>query len=510
MKKMLRTTLAIGIALLSFSSMAQRYITDQFSVVTELKNVVYDSNMAVNIIPPNNPPIVKQGLRCDVYEPEGDTETKRPLVIIMHTGSFLPPIINKQVTGNKEDSAVVEMCRRFARKGYVAVAMNYRIGWNPTITNPDTATAQLLQATYRGVQDAKNCVRYFRMNAAGFKLDTNRIALGGIGTGGYIALAYAALDKQEEIELEKFRWSTDPYPPMVNTGLYGDWNGLGGIPQLNIPGDPFYGTKIHAAFHIGGAMGDISWMDGNEVPIFSIHCVLDPFAPYEYGNVIVPTTGVTVINQAAGGKAVQDSATYYGINEVIENRDYKDIISARSKTINGGNEGLYPLILDAKTPAFANEGSPWEWWDSTIVKSINSPFVGAGEESHRNSMFSNPDMSKEKAMKYIDTIQGFLAPRVVCALDLPGCPAKLNSIGKVNAEKVNVYPNPNNGIFQVQLASEAVIDHVEVFDVNGKQLSVLAGGSESVQVNMTGLATGVYIVKIYTNNSMGTARVVVE
>jgi len=117
MKKVLRISMALGLALLSFSSMAQRYITDQFSVVTEYKNVVYDSNMAVNIIPPNNPPVVKQGLLCDVYEPEGDNLDKRPLVIIMHTGSFLPPIINKQVTGNKEDSAVVEMCRRFDRKG---------------------------------------------------------------------------------------------------------------------------------------------------------------------------------------------------------------------------------------------------------------------------------------------------------------------------------------------------------------------------------------------------------
>jgi len=60
------------------------------------------------------------------------------------------------------------------------------------------------------------------------------------------------------------------------------------------------------------------------------------------------------------------------------------------------------------------------------------------------------------------------------------------------------------------LASAAIIDHVEVYDVNGKQLSILAGGTETVQVNLTGLATGVYIVKIYTENSMGTARVVID
>ncbi|MDX5319801.1 MAG: T9SS type A sorting domain-containing protein [Bacteroidota bacterium] len=510
MRTLLRSLALVGLFAFSASAFAQRYITDQFSVVTEYKNVVYDSNMAVNIIPPNNPPLVKQGLLCDVYEPEGDNVDKRPLVIILHTGSFLPPIVNKQVTGSKDDSTIVEMCRRFARKGYVAVAMNYRIGWNPTVLNADTATAQLLQATYRGLQDAKNCVRYFRMNASGFKIDTSKIAIGGIGTGGYIALAYATVDKQEEIELEKFRYSTDPYPPMVNTGLFGDWNGIGGIPQLNIPGDPFYGTSISAAFHIGGAMGDISWIDGNEVPIFSMHCVLDPYAPYQYGNVIVPTTGVTVINQAAGGKAVQDSATAYGINEIIENRDYKDVMSARSALINGGNEGLYPFILDPRTPAFANEGSPWEWWDSTVVKSINFPYAGAGEEAHRNSMFNNPDMSKEKAMKYIDTIQGFLAPRIVCAMGLPGCPAKLSSIQKVNLQQVNVYPNPSNGNFVVSLAEAMPIQILEVYDMNGKKVLEMSPETESVNLQLQGYAKGVYMVKLYSENGLGTSKVVIE
>lgn len=510
MKIMLRSVCAVGLALMSYSGMSQRYITEQFTDVTVFKNVCYDTNMAVNIVPPYSPPVVKIGLLCDVYEPEGDNAAERPLIIIMHTGSFLPPIINKQTTGNKEDSAIVEMCMRFARKGYIAVAMNYRIGWNPTLVNPDTATAQLLQATYRGVQDAKNCVRYFRMNANGFKIDTSRIALGGIGTGGYIALAYATLDKQDEVELEKFRYSTDPYPPMVNTGLFGDWNGIGGIPQLNIAGDPFYSTDIDVAFHIGGSMGDISWMDGNEVPVLSIHCVLDPYAPYTYGNVIVPTTGVTVINQAAGGKAVQDSATYYGINDIIESRDYQDPFSARAKLINGGNEGLFPLYLDPRNPTFANQGSPWEWWDSTTMKSINFPYAGAGAEAHGNSMYNNPGMSKTKAMAYIDSIQGFLAPRVVCAMGLPGCPAKISGLNTVNQEKVNVYPNPNQGVFRVQLASGAVLENVEVYDIHGKQILNIVAADTQIEVNLTGKAAGVYMVKIHSANGTGTARVIVH
>ena len=36
------------------------------------------------------PTIVKQPLVMDLYQPVGDTETKRPLVIYLHTGNFLP------------------------------------------------------------------------------------------------------------------------------------------------------------------------------------------------------------------------------------------------------------------------------------------------------------------------------------------------------------------------------------------------------------------------------------
>ena len=67
----------------------------------------------------------------DIYEPT-DGSTKRPLIIYLGTGSFLPRYINKTPTGAKDDSATAEMCRQFARKGYVVASISYRQGWNPT------------------------------------------------------------------------------------------------------------------------------------------------------------------------------------------------------------------------------------------------------------------------------------------------------------------------------------------------------------------------------------------
>ena len=134
---------------------------------------------------------------CDIYTPSGDTETNRPVVILAHTGSFLPAVVNGQATGSKTDSSIVEQCMRWAKKGYVAVAMDNRLGWDPLNTDQNVRTGSLIQAAYRGVHDAKAMVRFLRMTedqgGNPYGINPNKIVLGGHGTGAYIALGYACL-----------------------------------------------------------------------------------------------------------------------------------------------------------------------------------------------------------------------------------------------------------------------------------------------------------------------------
>jgi acetyl esterase/lipase len=168
----------------------QRYLNDVFSSVTVTNDITYGQNKTVISGSP-----VLTDLKMDVYEPSGDTASVRPLVLVLHTGSFLPAVMNGQPTGGRKDSAVVEMCTRFAKKGYVAAAVSYRLGWNPLSSQQEVRTGTLINAAYRGVQDAHTCVRYFNMEAVTngnpFKIDTNNVVVGGLGTGGYLALGYA-------------------------------------------------------------------------------------------------------------------------------------------------------------------------------------------------------------------------------------------------------------------------------------------------------------------------------
>jgi hypothetical protein len=180
-----------------------RYVDEVFDNVVVSSNVMYGSNIGIITQAP-----ALEDLHMDIYEPAGDTETNRPVVIMLHTGSFLPAIVNGQATGDKSDNSIVEMCTRFAKKGYVAVAVNYRLGWNPVSPSEDVRRSTLIQAAYRGLQDTKTAVRFLRKSTAE---DGNpygvgdQFAVGGHGTGGYLSLAMATLnDYESELLLTKF------------------------------------------------------------------------------------------------------------------------------------------------------------------------------------------------------------------------------------------------------------------------------------------------------------------
>ena len=197
MKKTLQLTLFFAITCIYYTSVAQtRYLDDIFTDVTVEQDVVYGNNISVLPALQGLPPAATD-LLCDIYHPTGDTLTNRPVIILAHTGSFLPPVLNGQPTGSKSDSSVVEQCMRWAKKGYVAIAMDNRLGWNPTSTDQNTRTSTLIQASYRGIQDSRSLIRFMRQDEANgntYGIDGSKIAFGGQGTGGYLSLGVATLD----------------------------------------------------------------------------------------------------------------------------------------------------------------------------------------------------------------------------------------------------------------------------------------------------------------------------
>src|SRR5687768_16710881 len=107
MKKQLLIMIAICLLLSGNKLFAQRYFTEIFSSADSTQDVIYGQNY----VWPSSSLIQ---LKMDVYEPTGDTASTRPLIIMMHAGSFLVKggSGNQLPFGNKSDSCMVEMCQQ--------------------------------------------------------------------------------------------------------------------------------------------------------------------------------------------------------------------------------------------------------------------------------------------------------------------------------------------------------------------------------------------------------------
>lgn len=523
MRKKLQLVATFGLLACSFQGFSQqRFLNNVFTSVTTTPNVIYSNNISVLTGTP-----AATDLYMDVYEPTADTMDARPMVVVLHTGSFLPAVVNGQPTGGKSDSAVVEMCMQFAKKGYVAVAAGYRMGWNPVSTDQDVRTGTLLNAVYRSIQDAKTCVRFFKKDAATtntFKVDTNKIAVGGLGSGGYTALAYGALNDPSELQLGKFLDNSQTPPvPYVNQAVSGNFDGTDNT-TLNIANHVGYTSTVQMVFNVGGAMGDSSWIDAGEPPVVSFHCTEDPNAPYMTGAVIVPSTGQFVV-EASGSYDVIRIANKTAINNnaIFNNSLFTDAYTAAANLNNNGMEGLYPFITPAPgaalscTGANANpqteQGAPWDWWDEAAYAAAPGHPQGApGSVMACLAKTGNPDMSATKGKMYIDTIQGYVAPRLVCALGLPGCTPNPAGINENNATSlVSMFPNPATS--EINFASKSsAIQTVELVDIAGRTVKQVVGlSTNNYTVQLDGLNAGLYFAKItLSKGGVITNRVVVK
>ena len=83
---------------------------------------------------------------------------------------------------------------------------------------------------------------------------------------------------------------------------------------------------------------------------------------------------------------------------------------------------------------------------------------------------------------------------------------KSDSATTENAE-VTVYPNPNNGQFQIDLASETA--DIVVYDAAGKMI-VKKSISDNEVIDMTSAQKGIYLMVITSGSEVSTKRVVIN
>jgi hypothetical protein len=526
MKKIL--TLITVLCFMATVSFAQttRYVDEIFTDVT-ISQHVYGQNYTIITVPTTGGATL-QPLAMDLYEPTGDTEAERPLVVLLHTGNFLPNPQNGSVSGTMKDSFIVEVATRLAKTGYVVAVADYRAGWNPLAASQEARAEGLIQAAYRGIQDTRTCVRYFKRDYAennnSFSIDTSRITVFGQGTGGYISLGAATIDSYSQLVLPKFVNSTGF--PMVIQPIHGDIYGTsyGVVPvgagspldgdTISLPNHVGYSSEFQLCVNAGGALGDTSWLTAGDPAMISFQTTEDPFAPYTQGILIVPTTGDLIV-EVQGAAVIQAKANALGNNDVMKGAWYNDEYTTAANAVNGGLEGLYPVHRPT-WPNDIKEGAPWEWWESAYWSQIPHPSCPTGAPTnlcnfHTINSINNPDMSKAKAMLYIDTIMGYFAPRACAVLDLPCSTVSTEQVLSQDEVQLVVAPNPASDYVRFTSEAGKTILGVYLFDMNGRLVqSENAVNNSQYEMSRAGLPTGLYIAKIKFENGIATQKLMFD
>jgi dipeptidyl aminopeptidase/acylaminoacyl peptidase len=200
-----------------------------------------------------------QTLVLDVYQPKGDTVTKRPAIVWVHGGGFK--------NGNKSSPEIVDEATVFSKMGYVNVSIDYRLtaGCAPY-------TDECIQGIEMAYHDAQAAVRFLRANADTYKIDPNRIAIGGSSAGGITA-----------------------------------YNVAYGSEQVGHSGNPGPSSKVQAAVSLSGASLTTS-VDPGEPPTMDFHGDADGVVPLSWND--------TTIEAARKAKVIAERTVWKGDGHV--------------------------------------------------------------------------------------------------------------------------------------------------------------------------------------------------
>lgn len=189
----------------------------------------------------------------DIDQPSADTLAHRPLIIYCHGGGF--------ISGTRNNAWAVKFCQSFAKRGYVAASIDYRLG----IGSGDDA--DVISAQVRAVQDAKAAVRYFKQTAIEqgnpYRIDTAQIYIAGESSGAVLALQMAYL-----------RSNTD-FADVGDPAILGALNGIEGSATLP------YSSQIAGVISLSGGILDLNWLYNSTVPLIMVHSSNDAVMPYK-------------------------------------------------------------------------------------------------------------------------------------------------------------------------------------------------------------------------------------
>lgn len=463
-------SLAVALLFGSFAFAQTMYIDEVFTDVDVNSDVLYGTGLTEGGD--------QVQLFCDIYTPQGDNRTARPLLIMAHQGSFIPDY------GDKTDVYLIDYAMEMAKRGYVVANINYREGWGFSPLNDAEANArEIIPASWRAIQDFKTAVRFFKKQSVEggnpYGVSEALIIGGGFGAGGYLPINAMTIDIPSEINLEElqkkgglFR-NTPTGEPYIDTTLAD----LGGIKSTS-GGHPGYSHVLPLVMNISGAVPTLKTLDQGYTPLLiSVHSENDQATPYKTD--VVQAAGVFPVIEVSGSFAIHEKLKSLGKNTYFENETRDGYSQVRVST-DTPSDNMYKNGL----LTFADQ--PYMW-------SVN------GNDTY------TPEY-QDAFTTYMDSVVGFTSYRLEKWI-VENAPVSVAEVAKAE-DSFTIYPNPAKDKLHFVNTADRNATQIEITDLTGKAVKTVVVNTGEVSIDITALPQGIYNVNVTYGDLSKTARFV--
>lgn len=94
---------------------------------------------------------------------------------------------------------------------------------------------------------------------------------------------------------------------------------------------------------------------------------------------------------------------------------------------------------------------------------------------------------------------------VVRAIEIDPLSISENEFATVN---LSIYPNPANDVINIS-AGDLIINSIKITDINGRIINTIdVALSSTVEINVSDLTSGIYFLTVYTDQGVGTSKIV--
>lgn len=271
-------------------------------------------------------------LYFDLYEPEGDTMARRPLVITIFGGAF--------VAGNRSWCDMVAFADSLSHYGYVVASIDYRL-----IGIIHINETNFIRGAYAGAQDVSAAIRFFKGNADTYRIDTSQIFLLG-NSAGTIAAMHALWMDDDERPAETF---------FDEGGLFGigGHSDLGGVHSSGYPEYLSYSPSVAGIIAQWGGVLDTTVIDPDDnTPICLLHGTADETVPFlsgtPYGNSFFGISGLVLPN-LFGSYFIDRRLSHFGIDHelrVFEGKEHCFYIEGTSTLLPEELNTCFRIAID--------------------------------------------------------------------------------------------------------------------------------------------------------------------